>query len=45
VSRSFWAGYEQAGSSLNLFAKRHIDRVVGGFEIPTGWFQSVQPRS
>ena len=39
----FWSGYEQAGSSLNLFAKRHIDRVVGGFEIPTGWFQSVQP--
>jgi POT family proton-dependent oligopeptide transporter len=40
---SFWAGYEQAGSSLNLFAKRHIDRVVAGFEIPAGWFQSVQP--
>jgi POT family proton-dependent oligopeptide transporter len=39
----FWSGYEQAGSSLNLFAKRHIDRVVGGFEIPAGWFQSVQP--
>ena len=40
---SFWSGYEQAGSSLNLFAKRHIDRVVGGFEVPAGWFQSVQP--
>jgi POT family proton-dependent oligopeptide transporter len=40
---TFWSGYEQAGSSLNLFAKRHIDRVVGGFEIPAGWFQSVQP--
>jgi POT family proton-dependent oligopeptide transporter len=40
---SFWAGYEQAGSSLNLFALRHVDRMVGGFEIPTGWFQSVQP--
>ena len=40
---SFWAGYEQAGSSLNLFAKRHIDRMVGGFEVPAGWFQSVQP--
>jgi proton-dependent oligopeptide transporter, POT family len=40
---SFWAGYEQAGSSLNLFAKRHVDRMIGGFEIPTGWFQSVQP--
>ena len=40
---SFWSGYEQAGSSLNLFAKRYVDRMVGGFEIPTGWFQSVQP--
>ncbi len=40
---SFWSGYEQAGSSLNLFAKRHIDRTFGGFEIPAGWFQSVQP--
>jgi POT family proton-dependent oligopeptide transporter len=40
---SFWSGYEQAGSSLNLFAKRYVDRMVGGFEIPAGWFQSVQP--
>jgi len=39
----FWSGFEQAGSSLNLFAKRYVDRMVGGFEIPTGWFQSVQP--
>jgi POT family proton-dependent oligopeptide transporter len=39
----FWSGFEQAGSSMNLFAKRHTDRMVGGFEIPAGWFQSVQP--
>ncbi len=39
----FWSGFEQAGSSMNLFAKRHVDRFVGGFEIPAGWFQSVQP--
>jgi POT family proton-dependent oligopeptide transporter len=39
----FWSGYEQAGSSLNLFAKRHVDRMIGAFEIPAGWFQSVQP--
>ena len=39
----FWAGYEQAGSSLNLFAKRFVDRTVGGFEIPAGWLQSVPP--
>jgi POT family proton-dependent oligopeptide transporter len=39
----FWSGFEQAGSSMNLFTKRHTDRVIGGFEIPAGWFQSVQP--
>jgi POT family proton-dependent oligopeptide transporter len=39
----FWAGYEQAGSSLNLFTDRHTNRVVGHFEIPTSWFQTVQP--
>jgi proton-dependent oligopeptide transporter, POT family len=39
----FWAGFEQAGSSLNLFAERYTQREVGGFEIPTGWFQSLNP--
>ena len=37
----FWSGYEQAGSSLNLFAERYTDRQVGSFEIPAGWFQAV----
>lgn len=42
VSALFWAGYEQAGSSLNLFAERHTQRMLPalGFEIKTGWFQS-----
>jgi len=39
----FWAGYEQAGSSLTLYTDRYIDRVVFGWEIPTTWFQSVNP--
>ena len=41
----FWSGFEQAGSSLNLFAERYTDRVVNsiGFEIPAGWFQSLNP--
>lgn len=39
----FWAGFEQAGSSLNLFAERHTDRWIGGFEIPAGWFQTLNP--
>ncbi len=37
----FWSGFEQAGSSLNLFAERYTQRVFGGFEIPAGWFQSL----
>jgi len=37
----FWAGFEQTGSSFNLFAERYTDRMLGGFEIPAGWFQSV----
>jgi POT family proton-dependent oligopeptide transporter len=40
----FWSGYEQAGSSLNLFAERYTDRGIGShFVIPTGWFQSLNP--
>jgi POT family proton-dependent oligopeptide transporter len=37
----FWGGYEQAGSSLNLFAKNSTDLLLGGWEIPASWFQSV----
>lgn len=39
----FWAGFEQAGSSLSLYTDKFIDRSIGGFEIPTSWFQSVNP--
>jgi proton-dependent oligopeptide transporter, POT family len=41
ASTLFWAGYEQAGSSLTLFAERHTNRMLGSFEFPAGWFQSV----
>jgi len=39
----FWAGFEQAGSSLNLFAERYTVRAIPGwqFEVPAGWFQSL----
>jgi POT family proton-dependent oligopeptide transporter len=39
----FWTGYEQAGSSLNLFAERYTDRALGSFVIPASWFQSLNP--
>ncbi len=39
----FFSGFEQAGSSLNLFADRYTDRTVQWLHvvIPTGWFQSL----
>jgi POT family proton-dependent oligopeptide transporter len=37
----FWGAYEQAGSSLNLFAQEFTNRVVWGFEFPASWFQFV----
>ncbi len=39
----FWGGYEQAGSTLNLFADRYTRLDVWGFSFPSSWFQSVQP--
>jgi POT family proton-dependent oligopeptide transporter len=39
----FWGAYEQAGSTLNLFADRYTDLNVFGFGIPSSWLQSVQP--
>jgi POT family proton-dependent oligopeptide transporter len=43
ASAVFWGAYEQAGSSLNLFAERNTNRHVLGYEFPASWFQWVQP--
>jgi len=40
-SAMFWSGFEQAGSTLNLFAERFMDRTILGWEIPTSYFQSI----
>jgi POT family proton-dependent oligopeptide transporter len=39
----FWSGFEQAGSSLSIFASQLTDRQLGGFEVPASWFQNVNP--
>ena len=39
----FWAGFEQAGSSLNLFADRATRLTFFGYGYPSSWFQSVEP--
>jgi POT family proton-dependent oligopeptide transporter len=51
----FWVAFEQAGSSLNLFADRYTNRQIGPFIIPytnwqigpfiipSAWFQALSP--
>lgn len=41
LSPLFWALFEQAGSSLNLYTDRAVDRVMLGWTIPASVFQSV----
>jgi POT family proton-dependent oligopeptide transporter len=37
----FWSAFEQAPTSLNLFAQDFTDRVLFGWEVPILWLQSV----
>jgi POT family proton-dependent oligopeptide transporter len=37
----FWALFEQAGSSLNLFTDRLVNRSIGGWEVPAPVFQAL----
>jgi POT family proton-dependent oligopeptide transporter len=39
----FWACFEQAGSSLTLFADRNVDRVIGGWEMGAATTQFFNP--
>ncbi|AQM19977.1 peptide MFS transporter [Vibrio anguillarum] len=39
----FWAGFEQAGGLMNIYTQQYTDRMMGGFEIPAAWFQSLNP--
>jgi POT family proton-dependent oligopeptide transporter len=43
VAILFWGAYEQAGSTLNLFADRYTRLDVFGLSFPSSWFQSVPP--
>ena len=46
-SALFWAGFEQQGNTIALFAETLTDRSVGLFgwraEIPVTWFQAFNP--
>jgi POT family proton-dependent oligopeptide transporter len=39
----FWSGFEQAGSSMNIYARDFTDREFIGWVVPVGWLQSVNP--
>ncbi len=46
----FWSAFEQAGTSLTIFADRQVDRmvpafipIIGGKDLPAGVFQSLNP--
>ncbi|HBD03415.1 MULTISPECIES: peptide MFS transporter [Psychrobacter] len=42
-STLFWSSFEQQPTSFNLFADRYTDLNIMGFEIPSIWFQSLNP--
>jgi len=39
----FFMFFEQAGSSFNFLAQNIVDRDLGGWMFPIGWFQSINP--
>jgi POT family proton-dependent oligopeptide transporter len=41
ASALFWSVFEQAGSTLNLFADRNTHNAVFGWTFPSSWFQSL----
>ncbi|MEZ5421165.1 MAG: oligopeptide:H+ symporter, partial [Vicinamibacterales bacterium] len=41
ASALFWSVFEQAGSTLNLFADRNTETALFGLPFPSSWFQSL----
>tara|TARA_Y100000996_G_scaffold337002_1_gene273681 strand:+ start:3888 stop:5345 length:1458 start_codon:yes stop_codon:yes gene_type:complete len=39
----FWSGFDQAGSSFNIFAKEYTSRFIYGWEYPASWLQVLNP--
>jgi POT family proton-dependent oligopeptide transporter len=42
-SMLFWMGFEQASTSLNLFAEKLTNTTIFGYDFPASWLQSVNP--
>jgi POT family proton-dependent oligopeptide transporter len=43
INVAFWACFEQAGTSLTLFADRNVDREIMGWEMPASMTQFFNP--
>lgn len=43
INITFWACFEQAGTSLTLFADRNVDRSILGWEMPASMTQFFNP--
>jgi POT family proton-dependent oligopeptide transporter len=43
TSALFWSGFEQMGSSFNLFAERFTVRHFASIDLPAAWFQMLGP--
>jgi POT family proton-dependent oligopeptide transporter len=41
VNIFFWSGFEQAGTTMNVFARDNTQRIFWDWEMPASWFQSV----
>ena len=39
----FWGSFEQAGGLMNIYTNSKVDRMLFGWQIPTSWFQSLNP--
>ena len=37
----FWSAFEQAGSSLSLFAERNTNKTLFGYQFPASWYQAL----
>ena len=40
---AFWAAFEQAGGLMNIYTNEKVNRMFFGWQIPTSWFQSLNP--
>lgn len=37
----FWGAFEQAGGLMNIYTMEKTNRMLGTFEVPASWFQSI----